>query len=172
VDSTWTYDFDNSGAGDNDEERPMSMASYKGKLYVGMMDLNTASQRVMVRSADGSYASSTTQGTATGSAWVKLLVFGDNLYATSLDENGASSQTRIHKFDGSSWSVVKTIDSATATPRIGVELLVHNSQLFCLAINSSNDGLVTFSSNGTSWTDQTTNLGGDDIVSIFGVLTD
>jgi hypothetical protein len=169
VDATWTYDFDNSSAG---EERPMSMASYKGKLYVGMHDLNTASQRIVVRDYAGAYSSSTTQGTLTGSAWVDMLVFGDNLYATSYDANGASGQTRIHKFDGSSWSVVKTIDSATSTPRIGVAMLVHNGKLYVLGINTNRLGIVTYTSDGTSWTDQTTNLDGLDVVSVFGVLTD
>jgi hypothetical protein len=172
IDSTWTYDFDNSGAGDADEERPVCMASYKGKLYVGMSDLNTASQRIMVRDYAGAYTSSTTQGTLTGSAWTDMLVFGDNLYACSYDSNTTSSQTRIHKFDGSSWSVVHTIDSATSSPRKGVAMVVHNGRLYVLAINTSREAMVAHTSDGTTWTEMTTNLTAGNVLSVFGVLTD
>jgi hypothetical protein len=169
VDSTWTYDFDCSAAG---EERPMCMASYKGKLYVGMHDQNTGTQRIMVRDYAGAYTSSTTQGTLSGSAWIWMQVFGDNLYATSLDVNGASSQTRVHKFDGSSWSVAKTLDSGTASPRMGVHMLVHNGKLYVLGINSSRNGIVSSTSDGTTWVDQSSGLASGNVVSVFGVLTD
>lgn len=172
IEDTWTYDFDNSGAADTDLEAPVCMASYKGKLYVGMHDRNTPTARVMVRSADGSYAQSTTAGNGNGSVWVDMIVFGDNLYACHLDNNGASSITTIRKFDGTTWSTVKTIDSATATPRIGVTMAVHNGRLYVLAINSSQTGIVTHTADGTTWTDQTSNLTVGNLVSIFGVVTD
>jgi hypothetical protein len=170
VDNSWTYDLDTSAA---IQERPMCMASYKGKLYVGFQDFNTASQRVLVRDYAGAYTSTTTQGTLTGSAFVDMKVFGDNLYVTSLDENGASSQTRIHKYTGSAWSIAKTIDSATATPRVGVAMVEHNGRLFVLGINSSRNGIVTHTADGTTWVDQSTTIAtSTNVVSIFGVLTD
>lgn len=170
VDTTWTYDFDNSSAG---EERPMCMASYKGKLYVGMQDLNTASQRVMVRDYAGAYTSTVTQGTLVGSAWVDMKVFGDNLYVTSYDSNTTSSQSRIHKYTGSAWSVVKTIDSATSTPRIGVAMVVQNSRLYVLGVSTDRNGLVSHTADGTTWTDQSTTIATSaDVTSVFGVLTD
>ena len=170
VDTVWTYDLNTASAG---QERPMCMASYKGKLYVGFQDFNTATQRVLVRDYAGAYTSSTTQGTLTGSAFVDMKVFGDNLYVTSLDENGASSQTRIHKYTGSAWSIAKTIDSATSTPRVGVAMVEHNSRLYVLGINSSRNGIVTHTADGSSWTDQSTTIAtSTNVVSIFGVLTD
>lgn len=172
IETEWTYDFDNSGAADADLEAAVCMASYKGKLYVGMHDRNSTTARVMVRGSDGSYSQSTTAGNGNGSVWADMLVFGDNLYACHLDNNGASSITTIRKFDGSSWSTVKTIDSATATPRCGVAMAVHNGRLYVLCINSAQDGLVTHTADGSSWTDQTSNLTNNDLVSIFGVVTD
>lgn len=169
IDSTWTFDFDSSASG---EEFPTCMASYKGLLYVGTADFNSGAARMLVRSAVGAYTSSTTVGTNALSGWSDMKVFGDNLYACSYDVNGASSQTRIHKFDGSSWSVVKTIESGTATPKIGVAMLVHNGKLYVLALNTSKNGTVTSTSDGSSWTDTTSNLTSSNLVSIFGVLTD
>ena len=172
IEDTWVYDFDNSGAADTDLESPVCMASYKGKLYVGMHDRNTATARVMVRGADGSYTQSTTAGTGNGSAWVDMIVFGDNLYACHLDNNGASSISTIRKFDGTTWSTVKTIDTGTASPRCGVSMAIHNSRLYVLAINSLKNGVVTHTADGTTWTDQTSNLTSANLVSIFGVVTD
>lgn len=167
VDATWTYDYDNSAQG---EEVPTCMASYKGKLYVGTTDFNSASARLLVRDYAGAYTSSTTVGTTTDSAWTDMKVFGDNLYACSYDDNGASSTTKIHKFDGSSWSVVKTIDAASATPRVGAAMLVHNDVLYVLAFATNQSGVVTYSSDGTTWTDQASNLTNSNLTSIFGVL--
>jgi len=171
VDTAWTNDFDNSGAGDADEERPLCMASYKGRLFVGMNDLNTAASHIRVRDFAGTYTSSTSMGSTSGSAWTDMKVFGENLYACSFDNNGGASQTRIHKYDDTTWSVVKTIDSGTATPRMGVGMVVHNGRLYVLAINTSRNAIVTHTADGTAWTDQTSNLNGSaNIVSIFGVL--
>jgi len=171
-DTVWTYDFDNSGAGDADNEAPLCMASYKGLLYVGMIDFNSSSARMMVRSAAGAYSSSTTVGSASGSAWTRAIVFGDNLYACAWDNNGAASITTIRKFDGSSWTIVKTIDTATADCRVGVEMIVHNGILYVLAIDNDKNAIVTRSADGTSWTDQTSQMTGTDVQSVFGVFTD
>ena len=172
VDATWTYDYDNSGAGDADYEVPLCMASYKGLLYVGMWDLNSTTSRVMVRSAAGAYTASLTIGNANGSAITDMIVFGDNLYVCAFDNNGGSSITTIRKFDGSSWSTVKTIDTGTSTPRVGVAMLVHNDRLYVLAINTSQNAIVTHTADGTSWTDQTSGLTSNNVVSILGVVTD
>lgn len=170
VDTAWTYDFDNGGAGNADLEVPMCMESYKGKLYVGMRDLNSFPARLMVRDFAGTYTSSLTVGSANGSGFFAMRVFGDNLYVTAHDNNGASSITTIRKFDGTSWTTVKTIDTGTATPRVGVELVVHNGRLYCLAVSSAKNAVVTHTSDGTTWTDLTSNLTGGNIVSIFGAL--
>ena len=164
--ATWTYEFNNAAAG---EEVPTCMASYKGRLFVGTTDFNSATARMLVRDYAGAYTSSTTVGTTTDSGWTDMKVFGDNLYACSYDDNGASSQTRIHKYDNSSWSVVKTIDSATSTPRAGASMVVHNGVLYVLAVDTNKRGIVTYTSDGSSWTDQATNLTSG-ITSIFGVL--
>lgn len=169
VDIVWTYDYDNSATG---EEQPMCMASYKGLLYVGMVDQNTATSHVRVRSAAGAYSSSTSMGSAVGSGWTDMKVFGDNLYACAFDNNGASSITTIRKFDGSSWSTVKTISTGTNIPFVGVSMIVHNGVLYVLAINTTQDATVLWSSDGTTWSSTTSNLTNDNLVSIFGVLTD
>lgn len=171
VDTTWTYDFDNSGAADTDLETPVCMASYKGKLYVGMMDQNSATARIVVRDYAGSYSNSTTGGSSTGSAWTDMIVFGENLYACLYDDNGGSSTSSIWKFDNSSWTNVKTLSTATANPYIGVSMVVHNGRLFVLALNDSRSAMVTHTADGSSWTDQTSNMGNSNMVSPFGVLT-
>lgn len=167
VDSLWTYDFDNSA---NSEERPVCMASYKGLLYVGMSDLNTALSHVRVRSEAGAYTSSVSVGSAVGSGWTDMIVFGDNLYACAYDNNGAASITTIRKFDGTTWSTVKTIDTGIASPRVGIAMVVHNSRLYVLAINTSRNAVVTHTADGTTWVDFTTNLTNGNIASLFGVL--
>jgi hypothetical protein len=164
--------FDNSGAADTDHETPISMASYKGLLYVGMHDSNTSTAHLRVRSAAGAYTSSTSLGSGNGSCWPRMIVFGDNLYACGWDNAGAASITTIRKFDGTSWSTVKTLSTGVANPFVGVEMLVHNGVLCVLAVNQDRDAMVSSSGNGTSWTDQTSGMGNDNVLSIFGVFTD
>jgi hypothetical protein len=148
-------------------ETPICLAEYGGKLYAGLQDYDTASQRLLSRAATGSWSSSNTVGTAVGSGWLALQVFESNLYATSYDA-AATPVTRVHKFDGTTWSIVKTIATAS-NARMGVAMVVHNDQLYVLAINASGLGLVTYTADGTSWTDLSTGLT-DDVSSIFGVL--
>lgn len=163
--SLWTQDY--TGA---TNEIPLCLQSYKGLLYAGFTDFDAAAAPLKVRAADGTWSNSTTIGGATtNNAWVAMAVFGDNLYATSY-ENTGTDESKIYKFDGSSWSAVKTIDTA-ADPRIGVDIIIHNGKIYVLARNQANAGIVTHSSNGTSWTDQSTNLGVG-VTCAFAVFTD
>jgi hypothetical protein len=154
-DTTWTLDLTLASGAVG--EVPKCMAVYKDRLFAGLQDYDSATQRLMVRSVEGVWAQSTSIGTAAGAGWVEMMVFGDNLYATSYEDVGGNDVTRIHKFDNSSWSVVKTIEIA-ANPKIGVSMNVHNGVLYVLCVNTAKEGMITYSSDGTNWTDQTTNL--------------
>lgn len=168
LDTTWTLDYAMTSA----NEVPLSMATYKGLLYVGCTDYDAGAAELLVRNAAGSWSASTTIGGATtNNMWTALKVFGDNLYACSRENAGASSVGRIHKFDNTTWSVVKTIET-TADPKAGVEMLVHDGVLYVLCKAFDKDGQVSYSSDGTSWTDQTSGLTGLDVTCVFAVLTD
>lgn len=167
VDTSWTLDYT---AGTN--EVPLCLKSYKGLLYAGMTDYDAAAAPMKVRSAAGAWSNSTTVGGANANnMWITMEVFGDNLYACSKDAaGGVSNVGRIHKFDGSSWSTVKTIQTA-ADPKVGVAMIVHDSVLYVLCKNVAKAGQVSYSTDGSSWTDQTTNLTSA-VSCVFGVLTD
>lgn len=166
TESTWVRELDLSSG--TVGETPLCMAEYNGQLYAGLQDYDSATQRLLVRATDGTWSQSTSMGTAVGSGWLCLKVFQDNLYATSFDEAGATDVTRIHKFDGSSWSVVKTIES-DGNARMGVEMVVHNNRLYVLATRDTEIGLMTHTSDGSSWTDVTSGLTAD-VTSVFGVI--
>lgn len=166
VETAWTRELSLDSAPNG--EVPICFAEYRGQLYAGLQDYDSASQRLLVRSTTGTWSASTTVGTAVQSSWLALKVFGDNLYATSFDENGGSDVTRVHRFNGSAWSVVKTIETA-ANARMGVEMVVHNDRLYVLAINNAGAGLVTHTADGTAWTDISSGLTAD-VSSVFGVL--
>jgi hypothetical protein len=156
VDTSWTLDGTL-----NAKENPQCMVSYKGLLYVGCwFGAGAVAGRMMVRAADGTYSQSTDSGgTHSGatSGWYAMSVFGDNLYAGAYDAAGASSTGKIYKFDNSSWSSVKTIGTA-ASPKIAVAMVVSQSVLYVLCSDGS-AGQVSYSANGSAWTDFTTNLG-------------
>jgi hypothetical protein len=171
IDTTWTQELDQSGG--TNGEVTLCLKTYKGLLYAGCTDYDATGARILVRSVTGSWSASTTIGGATTDNMVPTLtVFGDNLYATSLDTNGGAGAgtnvSRIHKFDGTTWSVVKTLETA-ATPVIGVATVVHNGVLYVLCKDTTRAGQVSSSSDGSSWADQTSNLT-TGVTSVFGVL--
>ncbi len=148
-------------------EIPTCFAEYRGQLYAGLQDYDSAAQRLLVRATDGTWSQSTSFGTAAGSGWLTMKVFGTNLYATSYD-NAATDATSIHKFDGSSWTAVKTITEADC--RMYVELVVHDDRIYALGAESTTGtGRVSHSDDGTTWVDITTGLTAD-VTSVFGVL--
>lgn len=165
TETAWVRELDLSSGAVG--ETPTCLAEYQGQLYAGLQDYDSSTQRLLVRSTSGTWSQSTSMGTATGSGWLALKVFGSNLYATSFD-NAATPVTRVHKFDGSSWSTAKTIET-DANARMGVDMVVHNDRLYVLAINNSGVGLVTHTADGTTWTDLTSGLTAD-VSSVFGVL--
>lgn len=155
LDSTWTLDATLSA-----NESVTSLCQYRGLMYAGTMIDSAAVARLLVRSAAGSWSASTTTGGApgsVGSGWTALTVFEDNLYAGRRHSDGASSATSIQKFDGSSWSSVKTLTAASATPLQALGSLVHNGQI-AFACNVVDDatftsGQISHSTDGTTWTD-------------------
>lgn len=166
VDTVWTRELSlESGAVG---EIPNFLEVYKGKLYAGLQDYDSGTQRLLVRAADATWSQSTSVGTNVQSGWLTAKVFGENLYATSIDVTAGDDITRIHKFDNTTWSVVKTIETA-ADPRMGVAMVVHQDRLYVLCVNAAGVGLVTHTADGTVWTDITSNLGAN-VSSVFGVL--
>ena len=83
-------------------------------------------------------------------------VFGENLYAAAFNSDGVASTSKIYKFDNTSWTAVKTIETS-ANPKVGIDFKVVNGVLYVLCSEGSS-GQVSFSSDGSSWTDFTTNL--------------
>lgn len=172
VDSTWTFD---TGLPNNSNESVSSLASYKGLLYVGTTQLSgtVRASSLYVRSAAGVYTASTTTGAglATANGFPALKVFGDNLYASVVDQNvdPLLNSSYIKKFDGTTWSTVLTMESGVAGLRRGIAMVVQDGRLYVLATDNGTDAHVYHTANGTSWTDLA--LPGETrLTSLFGVF--
>lgn len=158
VDTAWTLDTTFAA-----NESVVSLVSYSGLLYAGLYIDAAAVARLMVRSAAGAWSASTTTGGTPGtigSSWTSLTVFGTNLYAGRLHSDSPNSASSIHKYDGSSWTNVKTLTTASASPLRVLGSFVHNGVLY-FSSNVTDDGIfnsgrISYSSNGSSWTDLTT----------------
>jgi len=155
VDTAWTLDGTL-----NARENPQCLASYKGLLYAGCyFGSGAVAGRMMVRSAAGAYSQSTDTGaghSGAQSGWYGMGVFGENLYAAAFNSDGVASTSKIYKFDNTSWTSVKTVETS-ANPKVGIDFKVVNGVLYVLCSEGSS-GQVSFSSDGSSWTDFTTNL--------------
>lgn len=165
VDTAWTVDatFSNYNV--------HSLCVYNGQLYAGLGPNGGGAIKVKVRATDGTWSDSDSTGAGTYSHYTALTVFGTNLYALLYDDSAAAAnRLKIRKFDGSSWSTVNTITSASRTQHLpGMGLSVGGALYFTAAegdgsaaVDANSDGIILRSTNGTAWTevDQITNLRG------------
>lgn len=152
IDSAWTTDEAMSA---HTLGGVCSMASYKGKLYVGTDNVSTANGKILVRDETGVYTvSETGTGTSAMNGYIAMVVFQGNLYAAYWNSSGSVS--RIRKFDNSSWSTVYTGASGTAVPILA--LFEHDDFLYALFGTATTSAQLIRSDSGTSYTDLTTFL--------------
>lgn len=110
IDTVWTLDHALSG---DTLGGVACMQSYLGKLYVGS-DNASAAAKVIVRSADGTYAASKTGGFAgTYNGFLSMSVYNNNLL-TGYWDNGPNAL--IYRFDGTSWVIAYTGALGTIRP--------------------------------------------------------
>lgn len=127
-----------------------SMASFRGKLYVGTDNIATANGKVLARTELAAYSVvETGSGTAAMNGYVSMIVFKDNLYAAYWNSVGTVST--IRKFDGSSWTTVYTGTGATAVPILA--LFTHDGFLYALFGTGTTAAVLLRSDNGSSYTD-------------------
>lgn len=153
VDTTWTTDVSNlSGF-------PCSMAIYKGELFVGTRSSTSSNCKVYKRTASaGTYdASFTSSAGAAGTAFCgALIVYNDELYCCEYF-SGATDVVHIKKFDNSSWTTDRDVDSSdstdTTTPQMPGGSILFGSDLYFVfranAVDATN-GFVLRKSGG-SW---------------------
>ncbi len=123
-----------------------SLAVYDGQLYAGLSNAaatTTHTPLVVVRGADGTWATSDTApaGTSTAVSWYdSLIVYQDELYAFNVDADSGGNTLIVRKFDGSSWSTDKDISASfTSTDFMG-QALVHDGKLFVALPEVGGDG--------------------------------
>lgn len=130
IDSTWTSDTTAlSGF-------PCSMAVYRGDLYVGVQSSVSSNCKVYVRTATtAAYtASFTSAAGAAGTAYcTSLIVYNDELYAVEYF-SGATDVIHIKKYDASSWTTDRDVDSLdgidTASPQMPGNASLYGDDLF------------------------------------------
>ena len=108
IDETWTSDLTET------DNYIMSMAVYKGNLYVGtnMSVGSGAAARVKRRTPTGTWSDSDTGSVSASGYYSGLIVFNAELYACYLDINaGVPDKVHIRKFNNSAWSTDKDVDA-------------------------------------------------------------
>ena len=161
VDTTWTLEETF-----NTSESVVSIASYRGLMYVGTSNAATSPSvkaRLMVMAADRTWSALTdSEGTPdqSGSRISALVVFNDALYFASTNKQTASSTAKIRKYDGSSVSTVHTYSLETGNePQLGLNSIVHNGKIyFIVNVDDGSTyafGRITKSSDGTTWAELT-----------------
>lgn len=164
VDSAWT--LDKTFAAD---VFPTTMLSFNGELYVGAYTVAGGSAIVQKRTTAGVWS---TVDTAAGTVPINenwyggLIKFGTSLYV-GFTEVGVTASI-IRKFDGTTWSSVKSSSAAV----IYNSSFTDNSVLFFWGINGANTDAFVTSSDGTTWTSRITNItaGGNRPGSGIGVI--
>jgi hypothetical protein len=151
IDTSWTVDKTLS------DGCVCSMISYKGLLYVGCSGSNGTFAKVLVRGTDTTYSTSLTAtgGTAkTNNAFLSMVEFDENLYASYWNPDTPTAISRIRKFDNTTWSSVyaETNDSIfkpwQAFPNdSGYLLAIAGGVGYAASLISTTDG--------TTWTDNT-----------------
>jgi len=157
VDSSWTSDF----APGSLIRSVLSIASYKGLMYAGLMSGATnAKGQLYVRSAAGVWTEARATTTVnTGARMSALCVYNDLLYFSEVELNGASSTSKIIKYDGTTFTAVHTFTNVSNVPQLGLNSFVHNGRIyFFMNTYDGANGRVAYSADGTTFTEVTTNM--------------
>lgn len=161
VDTGWTLD-----ATFDADECPISICTYRGRMYAGLFAQTAAVGQIMQRSTAGAWSVLSDSGgapSAKGSRCTSLTVFGDNLYWNDNNMQGASSTARIRKYTDSAVSTVYTYTLETGNEnQLGLCGIVHNSKIYMVSNVSNNLGTaalgrVAHSSDGTTWSHNAAN---------------
>lgn len=152
VDTTWT--LDKTFAVD---VFPTTMLSFNGELYVGTYTTAAVVNAIVQkRTTAGVWSTVDTAGgtVPTGENWYAgAIQFGTSLYIGYIDL-GAPTAPKIRKFDGTTWSTVKTAANAV----IYNASFTDNGVLYFWSVGTSNTETFLTSANGSAWTDRTTNI--------------
>lgn len=156
-------------------EAPMCFSYFNRHVYAGMQRLDAGTARMMV-CADTDFTAwteSTSFGASARNAWIRLHKFRTGLYATSFFNNGGTNESRIWRFDGTTWTSVRLV-ATSGNPQIGVEMLTYanyqeDAKMYVLCINSAGSAIVhMLDSDESTWTTKS----GSDLdtsTSCFGV---
>jgi hypothetical protein len=146
IDTAWVEDKDLAGIGG-----VTSLLSFNGLLYVGTSAPAGTFAKILVRGVDNGYDDSLTGsgGTAAvNNCFPALAKFGANLYATFWNPDTAKV-SKIHKFDGASWSTVYTATGSTISPYIA--LPVDQDVLFAIGGGIGYNAVLLASTDGADW---------------------
>lgn len=133
----------------------VSLASYKGQLFVGSDNAAAAFAKVLVRTAAAVYSTSLTAtgGTAKkNNGFTSMFVWNDNLYAAYWNPD-TTAVLKIYKYDNSAWTVV--YNGATTTLKPIILLFGTTTTLFALGGSLSLTANLIESTDGLSWVDTT-----------------
>lgn len=166
IDTDWTTDYTLSSSSVGGV---CSLASYKGKLFVGADNTNANFAKVLVRDSLGAYTTSLTATGGTAKAnngFLHMIEFKGNLYATYWN-NDTSAISKVYKFDGTSWTTQYTGSATTNRPFIG--LYISNQILFVIGGGLDLTAALISSTDGTTYVDRTSGLIGTSTASpVFG----
>lgn len=150
IDTTWTLDRTmTQGRGCT------FLYSYKGELFAGSGPSGTGVTTVVEkRTTLGAWSVSLSVGVGAGSGFMNAVQFGTNLYVTLFNFTGNASTVR--KYDGASWTTALTTGDAKPLQQIWVDTGV----IYAGGGGNNTTANLWTSTDGTSWTDRSTNLTG------------
>lgn len=153
-DTSWTEVYDIADADPSTGLCGITfLVQFQGNLYFGIGGTDGVSSEISYLKPDGSVTYSTENGDGTavdGSLYTSAAVFGDNLYVSYWSDDTSSVST-IVKFDGSSWSTVKTFDNDKPV----ILLRAVGDKLYAVQGGKNTAIGLWFSTDGTTWTDVT-----------------
>lgn len=130
------------------------MLPYGDDLYVGLYQEASAFATVQKVTPANVLSTSTTAapgGTARSyNGFTSMVEFEDNLYAGYWNDD-TTDICEIYKFDGASWTSVKTISGAGARPWIVFH--VHGGKCYAYGGGDAQTGILYSTSDGATWTD-------------------
>lgn len=164
IDTTWTSE------GSTFQGVPISLAEYKGDLFVGcyLESLTDNFSGVKRRaSATGTITTSYTGSTSGGAHTTSLTVFNGELYGFEFHSSGTDI-LHIKKYDNSSWVTDLDVDSVhsaeveTPDPQYPGNMLEFGSKLYVVVRSlggATQNGFILERTTGGTWTRVTDNKG-------------
>lgn len=132
---------------------------YAGYIYAGQYQVAGTFPNVYRISSGGEATISNTiapGGTARGyNGFTAGVAFGTSLYMGYWNDD-TTDMALIRKFDGTSWTTVKSITGANARPFVAFH--VHGNKCYAVAGGDAKDAFLYVTSDGSTWTDITSLL--------------